>query len=100
MSEYIIMPFICWNFKDFHDLNDCAKENEMLKKQLECSREEADDLCEELMGKDEFIRLYKRQRDDALKENEQLKKENKELRSDRNYWKTLAQSLAKNNGKR
>ena len=27
-----------------------------------------------------------------------LKEENKELRSDRNYWKTLAQSLAKTNG--
>ena len=27
-----------------------------------------------------------------------LEKENKELRSDRDYWKTLAQSLAKTNG--
>lgn len=27
-----------------------------------------------------------------------LAEENKVLRSDRNYWKTLAQSLAKNNG--
>ena len=37
---------------------------------------------------------------ELLEENEQLKKENKELRSDRNYWKTLSQSLAKTNGKR
>ena len=60
-------------------LNEFEEENEELKKQLQCSREEADDYCEELMGKDEFVRLYKRQRDDALKENEQLKKENYEL---------------------
>lgn len=29
---------------------------------------------------------------------EDLEKENKELRSDRDYWKKLAQALAKNNG--
>ena len=28
----------------------------------------------------------------------ELSEENKELKRDRNYWKTLAQSLAKNNG--
>ena len=28
----------------------------------------------------------------------ELNDENKELKSDRDYWKTLAQSLAKNNG--
>lgn len=55
------------------------EENEQLKKQLECSREEADDYCEELMGKDEFVRLYKRQRDDALEENKQLKVDNNRL---------------------
>lgn len=33
------------------------------------------------------------------KENEQLKQENKELRGDRDYWKTLAQSLARTNGR-
>lgn len=54
-------------------LNRLYYENKQLKKQLKCSREEADDYCEELMGKDEFVRLYKRQRDDALKENEELK---------------------------
>ena len=43
------------------------KENEQLKKLLECSRKEANDYCEELMGKDEFLRLYK-------EEIEQLKK--------------------------
>ena len=48
------------------------KENEHLKALLECSRKEANDYCEELMGKDEFIRLYKSQRDDALTENKQL----------------------------
>lgn len=60
-------------------LNELYKENEQLKKQLECSREEANDYCEELMGKDEFIRLYKRQRDDALKENKELKSDNNRL---------------------
>ena len=30
--------------------------------------------------------------------NLKLEKENKELRSDRDYWKTLAQSLARTNG--
>lgn len=54
-------------------LNDLSQENEQLKKLLECSREEANDYCEELMEKDEFIRLYKSQRDDTIKENEQLK---------------------------
>ena len=29
-----------------------------------------------------------------------LEEENEQLKSDRNYWKTLAQSLAKSNGKR
>ena len=33
-------------------------------------------------------------------ENVRLNKENEQLKSDRNYWKTLAQSLAKSNGKR
>ena len=56
-----------------------SEENEKLKKQLECSREESDDYCEELMGKDEFVRLYKRQRDDALKENKKLKSDNNRL---------------------
>lgn len=60
-------------------LNELYEENEQLKKQLECSREEADDYCEELMGRDEFVRLYKRQRDDALKENEELKADNNRL---------------------
>lgn len=53
-------------------LSKLQKENEQLKKLLECSREEANDYCEELMGKDEFIRLYKRELDDALAENKQL----------------------------
>ena len=30
----------------------------------------------------------------------ELNDENEQLKSDRNYWKTLAQSLAKSNGKR
>ena len=33
-----------------------------------------------------------------LKQIKELKEENKELRSDRDYWKTLAQSLARTNG--
>ena len=55
-------------------------ENEQLKKLLKCSRKEANDYCEELMGKDEFIRLYKRQRDEVTEENEQLKEEFDELK--------------------
>ena len=35
---------------------------------------------------------------DLLKQQGEVEKENKELRSDRDYWKTLAQSLAKTNG--
>ncbi len=53
-------------------LNKLFEDKEQLKKLLECSREEANDYCEELMGKDEFIRLYKSQRDDAIKENEKV----------------------------
>ena len=56
-------------------LNKLFEDKKQLKKLLECSREEANDYCEELMGKDEFIRLYKSQRDDAIKENEKLKKD-------------------------
>ena len=36
--------------------------------------------------------------DKATERITELEKENKELRSDRDYWKTLAQSLAKTNG--
>lgn len=56
-------------------LGKLQKENEHLKKLLECSRKEANDYCEELMSKDEFIRLYKRQRDEFMEENEQLKED-------------------------
>lgn len=63
----------------YEEKKNLKEENEQLKKQLKCSREEADDYCEELMGKDEFVRLYKRQRDDALKENKQLKQQIEEL---------------------
>ena len=60
------------NHNALHDLevvdllNTLHEENEKLKSLLECSREEANDYCEELMEKDEFIRLYKKQ-------NEQLR---------------------------
>lgn len=54
-------------------LNQLVDENEQLKKLLKCSRKEANDYCEELMEKDEFIRLYKRQRDELREENKQLK---------------------------
>lgn len=60
-------------------LNKLFEDNKQLKKLLECSREEANDYCEELMGKDEFIRLYKSQRDDYIKENKQLKSTIKEV---------------------
>lgn len=63
-----------------NQIRNLKDKNEQLKKLLECSREEANDYCEELMEKDEFIRLYKSQRDDTIKENEQLKQENKELK--------------------
>ena len=64
-------------------LNNLSEENEQLKKLLECSRQEANDYCEELMGKDEFIRLYKRIGDELEEENEQLKAELE-------YWKKQA----------
>lgn len=70
----------CEDFVDY--LNNITNENEQLKKLLECSREEANDYCEELMEKDEFIRLYKSQRDDTIKENEQLKQQLFEARKD------------------
>lgn len=41
--------------------NNIKKENKQLKSLLECSREEANDYCEELMEKDAFIRVYKEQ---------------------------------------
>lgn len=63
-------------------LSKLQKENEQLKKLLECSREEANDYCEELMEKDEFIRLYKRQRDEVIEENKYLKKQSKLLYED------------------
>ena len=62
-------------------LNELSDEKGELKKLLECSREEANDYCEELMEKDEFIRLYKRQRDDALKKNKQLKSEIQQIKT-------------------
>ena len=63
-------------------LSKLQKENEQLEKLLECSREEANDYCEELMEKDEFIRLYKRQRDEVIEENKHLKKQSKLLYKD------------------
>lgn len=63
-------------------LSKLQKENEQLEKLLECSREEANDYCEELMEKDEFIRLYKRQRDEVIEENKHLKKQSKLLYED------------------
>ena len=47
------------------------------------------------------MRVLETQINDACynyeKKIKKLEKENKELRSDRNYWKTLAQSLARTN---
>lgn len=63
-------------------LSKLQKENEQLEKLLKCSREEANDYCEELMEKDEFIRLYKRQRDEVIEENKHLKKQSKLLYED------------------
>ena len=54
-------------------LSKLQKENDHLKALLECSREEANDYCEELMGKDELIRLYKRQINEVIEENKQLR---------------------------
>ena len=54
-------------------LSKLQKENEQLKALLECSREEANDYCEELIGKDELIRLYKRHIDEAIEEIKQLR---------------------------
>ena len=61
---------------DYDSLHDvCSK----LEKKVKCIQEEANDYCEELMGKDEFIRLYKRQRDEVIEENEQLKTDKQSL---------------------
>lgn len=63
-------------YDSLHDI--CAK----LDKKVKCIQEEANDYCEELMGKDEFIRLYKRQRDEVIEENNQLKKEKRKLQKE------------------
>lgn len=63
-------------------LSKLQKENEQLEKLLKCSREEANDYCEELIEKDEFILLYKRQRDEVIEENKHLKKQSKLLYED------------------
>ena len=62
-------------YDSLHDV--CAK----LDKKVKCIQEEANNYCEELMGKDEFIRLYKRQRDEVIEENKELKQENKQIKS-------------------
>ena len=73
--------FVYRRMNDANKISDLEKENKQLKKLLECSREEANDYCEELMGKDEFIRLYKRQRDEVIEENEELKSEIQKLKN-------------------
>lgn len=62
-----LMKILKHDYDSLHDI--CSK----LEKKVKCIQEEANDYCEELMGKDEFIRLYKRQRDEVIEENEQLK---------------------------
>lgn len=71
-----LMKDLKHEYDSLHDV--CSK----LEKKVKCIQEEANDYCEELMGKDEFIRLYKRQRDEFIEENEQLKKENELLKQD------------------
>ena len=66
-------------------LNDFNDEKKKKKKLLACSRKEANDYCEELMSKDEFIRLYISQRDNALEEIKQLKQENEQLKEYVNF---------------
>lgn len=77
-----------WLCKDMNTLND---ENEQLKIQLKIYKTDA------LETLNDLERAYENNKK-ALRNIEQLEGENKELRSDRDYWKTLAQSLARNNG--
>jgi len=65
-------------------LNELAEENNEFKINEEFKNKAYSDLL------DNFTQLKKKY--------QKSKKENKELRSDRDYWKTLAQSLAKTNG--
>lgn len=74
--------FVYRRMNDANKISDLEKENKKLEKLLKCSREEANDYCEELMEKDEFIRLYKRQRDEVIEENKHLKKQSKLLYKD------------------
>jgi len=46
----------------------------------------------------EYWTIHKNEAYNLCIDMNKLYEENKELRSDRDYWKTLAQSLAKNNG--
>ena len=68
-------------------LNQLTEENEQLKSKYS-------EQCIQL----DFLKDENQHMRDLVNENRQLKKENKELQSDRDYWKTLAQSLARTNG--
>ena len=78
-----LMKDLKHEYDSLHDT--CAK----LDKKVKCVQEEANDYCEELMGKDEFIRLYRRQRDKVIEENEQLKMEIDSLKLLVQNWEAL-----------
>ena len=79
----VLMKDLKHEYDSLHDT--CAK----LDKKVKCVQEEANDYCEELMGKDEFIRLYRRQRDRVIEENNQLKMENNSLKLLVQNWEAL-----------
>ena len=70
-------------------LNELNDENEQLKIQLKIHKTDA------LETLNDLERAYENNKK-ALRNIEQLEGENKELRSDRDYWKTLAQSADEN----
>ena len=85
------------------------KENEELKQQLDSlqtkknlssihTHKKITGLMEANKELKQSISDWQGSYDELYEDNLKLEKENKELRSERDYWKTLAQSLAKTNG--
>lgn len=88
--DFIEMLGDCLEAEEIVDLLNCLNdENEQLKIQLKIHKTDA------LETLNDLERAYENNKK-ALRNIEQLKGENKELRSDRDYWKTLAQSADEN----
>lgn len=88
--DFIEMLGDCLDEKEIvNRLNGLYEENEQLKIQLKIHKTDA------LETLNDLERAYENNKK-ALRNIEQLRGENKELRSDRDYWKTLAQSADEN----